>query len=514
VGQIDAAIVSGIVAALAALSIGFALGRYIWSAKPKLDPVELATLQAEAAVLNQERNKLSTDCEKLSAEIRTANTRASDAREENARLAERIAGLSRQVSDQTILVRAVEQQRNNAELHAGELSSDVARLKERESHLTAKVAEQATQLVDVQKRLTAEFENIANRILKSASVELSHNSEKTLAAVLDPLRQRIQEFQQKVEMTFDAEIRDVLSLKEQIKLMVETSHTIGNQADGLAKALRGDSQLLGKWGELALERILEAAGLKEGREYISQGRGLGLKDDDGKVQRPDILVRLPENRTLIIDSKVPLSSYERLIASKDSQERSQRLEDVLKDFKGHIDDLSGKRYQDNDTLQAHDCVLVFVPIEGALATALAGEPELFTYGWDRRVVLVGPPTLLMTMRTVASIWRYESQSKNAQDIAKLAGDLCDKITLSVTDFHDVTEKIGGALEARNEAVKRLTSGKGNALWIGQRIRELGVKTKRPLPNMVAGVSVVTKDIGDIDTAPTLATPNQEKAAVT
>jgi len=200
-------------------------------------------------------------------------------------------------------VRVVEQQRNNAELHAGELSSDVARLKERESHLAAKVAEQATQLVDVQKRLTAEFENIANRILKSTSVELSHNSEKTLAAVLDPLRQRIQEFQQKVEMTFDAEIRDVLSLKEQIKLMVETSHTIGNHADGLAKALRGDSQLLGKWGELALERILEAAGLKEGREYISQGRGLGLKDDDGKLQRPDILVRLPENRTLIIEQK-------------------------------------------------------------------------------------------------------------------------------------------------------------------------------------------------------------------
>jgi DNA recombination protein RmuC len=311
--------------------------------------------------------------------------------------------------------------------------------------------------------------------------------------MLDPLRERIQDFQKKVETTYDTETREVLSLKEQIRLVVETSHAIGSQADGLAKALRGDSQLLGRWGELALERILEAAGLTEGREYITQGRGLGLKNDSGVVQKPDVIVILPERRTMIVDSKVPLTSYERLIAAKDEKERATCADQYVRDVKGHIDGLAGKRYQENEKLQAHDCVLMFVPIEGALAPALTSDPELFVYAWERHVVLVGPSTLLMTLRTVASIWRYEMQGQNAQEIAHLAGDLCDKVSNSLVDLNGVAEKIRGALEVHNEAVKRLSTGKGNALSIGERIRHLGVKTKRPMPNMlIDGVSIAAE----------------------
>jgi DNA recombination protein RmuC len=165
-------------------------------------------------------------------------------------------------------------------------------------------------------------------------------------------------------------------------------------------------------------------------------------------------------------------------------------------MKGHIDALAGKRYQENEKLHAHDCVLMFVPIEGALAASLAREPELFVYGWDRRVVLVGPPTLLMTMRTVASIWRYEYQGQNAQDIARLAGDLCDKVSMSLTDLNGVTERMTAALNAHNEAVRRLSTGKGNALSLGERIRSLGVKTKRPMPAMlVDGVPITSVSEG-------------------
>ena len=396
---------------------------------------------------------------------------------EAARLGERFDGVTRQAEEQAAALRALENRREAAAVEA-------ARLKERETALMQKIAEQAAELASVQDRLTTEFENIANRILRANATELSDSSQKAVAMMLDPLRERIEDFRQRVEATYEAETREVLSLKEQIKLVTETSQAVGAKADGLAQALRGDSQLLGRWGELALERILEAAGLTAGREYVSQGRGLGLRSEAGGAQRPDVVIMLPEGRTMIIDSKVPLAGYERLIAAREDAERLACGERFVRDVKGHIDGLSGKRYQQNEKLLAHDCVLMFVPIEGALAAALTWDPELFTYAWERRVVLVGPPTLLMSLRTVASIWRCERQEENAQEIARLAGELCDKVGLSFADRNSVAEKITGALSAHNDAVKRLCTGRGNALSLGNRMRALGVKTRHPMPPML------------------------------
>jgi DNA recombination protein RmuC len=193
---------------------------------------------------------------------------------------------------------------------------------------------------------------------------------------------------------------------------------------------------------------------------------------------------LPEGRTMIIDSKIPLAGYERLIAAREDAERLACGERFVRDVKGHIDGLSGKRYQQNEKLLAHDCVLMFVPVEGALAAALTWDPELFTYAWERRVVLVGPPTLLMSLRTVASIWRYERQGENTQEIARLAGELCDKVGLSLADLNGVAEKIAGALSAHNDAMKRLCTGRGNALSLGNRMRALGVKARHSMPAML------------------------------
>jgi DNA recombination protein RmuC len=392
------------------------------ASEAKAAGAEVARLTERVASLTKQTEEQTNQTTALEVQREAAANEAKAAGAEVARLTERVASLTKQTEEQTNQTTALEVQREAAANEAKAAVAEAARLTERETALTDKIETLAAQLADQQKQLTAEFENIANRILKANATELSSNSQKELSAILEPLRQRIQDFQTKVETTYTAENREVLSLKEQIKLILETSHTIGNQADGLAKALRGDSQLLGRWGELALERILEAAGLTEGREYISQGRGLGLKSESGGAQRPDIIVMLPEQRTMVIDSKVPLASYERLIAASDEAERGICADQFVKDMKGHIDDLAGKRYQENEKLQAHDCVLMFIPIEGALAAALTREPELFVYAWDRHVVIVGPPTLLMTMRTVASIWRYELQGQNAQEIARLAGD--------------------------------------------------------------------------------------------
>ena len=452
----DIGVLFGVAAPLAAAAAlaGVALGRHMWPATRSSDAAALMTREIEVARLTEESRALRGRADQLEAEHKAAATEAKAA------------------------------------------AAEVARLTEREKALSERIAAQAAQLADMQKQLTTEFENIANRILKVNASELSESSHKALEAVLDPLRQRIQDFQNKIESTYESEAREVLSLKEQIKLIVETSHAIGTQADGLARALRGDSQLLGRWGEIALERILEAAGLMEGREYISQGRGLGLKSDAGRTQKPDIIIMLPEQRTMIIDAKVPLAGYERLIAAQEEADRLAAGDRFVRDVKAHIDDLAGKRYQDNGKLMAHDCALMFVPIEGALAAALAREGELFTYSWDRRVVLVGPSTLLMTMRTVASIWRYELQGQNAQQIARLAGELCDKVSLSLGDFNGVAEKITAVLNTHNDAVKRLSTGRGNVLSIGARMRELGVKAKRPMPAMLVdgGVIAATEEL--------------------
>jgi DNA recombination protein RmuC len=493
--------------------LGILLGRYVWPAVRGSSRDVLANAQAEIAGLEQDCSALRSRVAQLDTEHKTTTNEAKKLAEEVARLTERIAGLTKQIEELTRQNSVLEAQRDGAAIDGKTSAAELARLTERESALTQKIETQAAQLAGLQKELTTEFENIANRILKANASELSQNSHKELAAILDPLRERIQDFQRKVESTYETDSREVLSLKEQIKLIVETSHAIGSQADGLAKALRGDSQLLGRWGELALERILEAAGLKEGREYVTQGRGLGLKSEDGSAQKPDVVVMLPEGRTMIVDSKVPLASYERLI-SADEAERARCADQFVRDVKIHIDGLACKRYQENEGLEAHDCVLMFVPIEGALAAALTREPELFLYAWDRRVVLVGPPTLLMSMRTVASIWRYELQGQNAQEIAGLAGDLCDKVTASLIDLNLVAEKISGALDAHNDAVKRLSTGKGNALSIGERIRSLGVKTKRPMPAMLvdgASIAALSDDSEESISSGTAEAAAKEKA---
>ena len=238
---------------------------------------------------------------------------------------------------------------------------------------------------------------------------------------------------------------------------------------------------------MTLERILESAGLTEGREFISQGRGLGLKTAAGGTQRPDVVILLPDERSIIVDSKVPLAGYERLIGASEN-ERARCADQFVRDVKGHIDDLFGKRYQDHEKLHAHECVLLFVPVEGALAAALSRDTELFFYAWEQRVVLVGPSTLLMTLRTVAQMWRSELQANNAQEIAQLAADLCDKLSASVADFNIAAEKIAAASQAHSDAMRRLSTGKGNALAIGRRIRNLGVETKRNIPSVLTEIA--------------------------
>ncbi|MGB7101122.1 MAG: DNA recombination protein RmuC [Xanthobacteraceae bacterium] len=302
----DLSVVIGVSALFAALgtALGFVLGRYVWPAAPAVDPAELRALQSDLAKAGHECGTWRSRAEEFEASSKDAAGEARRQGEENARLSERAARLSAQLAEQANLARDIEVRREAASSEVKELATEVARLKEREAGLNDKLNAQAVQLADMQKQLTTEFENIANRVLKVTGAELTQNSQQNLAAILDPLRNRIHEYQQRFETTFAAETREVLSLKEQINLMVATTTSIGNQADGLAKVLRGDSQRIGRWGEIILERILETSGMKEGREYVSQGRGLGLKSDHGSVMlKPGTTVTVAE--TTISDPPKP-----------------------------------------------------------------------------------------------------------------------------------------------------------------------------------------------------------------
>jgi DNA recombination protein RmuC len=286
--EIAVLISAGILLAVLGGLVGLALGRYVWPAIRGADAAALLAAQMEAARLEEECRSLRARADQLQAEHATTIQELRQSGEEAARLSERVENLKAQAEEQGNLARVLEGQRDAAAAEAKAAAADVAGLKEREKALVGKVAEQAALLADQQKQLTSEFENIANRILKANASELSENSQKALAAILDPLRDRIQEFQKKVESAYDSETREVLSLKEQIRLIVDTSSAIGTQADGLAKALRGDSQLRGRWGELALERILEAAGLVRAGSTSRRGGDWGSRAIPGGFRNPTL----------------------------------------------------------------------------------------------------------------------------------------------------------------------------------------------------------------------------------
>ena len=359
--------------------------------------------------------------------------------------------------------------------------SEISAYEEREQNLRTTIAERDEQLKGLQDKLKSEFENIANKVLVATSDQLTEKSNETLNVILNPLKIRIQEFQKKVEDTHLEDSKQRSALERGIKTIVETNQHIGLQAEGLAKALKGDSQLRGRWGEVRLERILEKSGLVRDREFVVQGGDFNIKSEDGGSQRPDVIVLLPEGRHFVVDSKVSLVDYLDYEAAEEEVLRAASLKRLLGSVRGHIDSLAGKNYQHAQAINSHDLVFMFMPIEGVAALVLQNDDHIFEYAWQRKIVLVSPSTLFMAMQTVQSIWRYEHQSENAQAIAEQAGQLYDKLAGVIGDLNDVATKISSAADSHNEAMKKLASGKGNALGRAQRLKALGVSSKKEIP---------------------------------
>ena len=330
----------------------------------------------------------------------------------------------------------------------------------------------------MQQKFTKEFENLANRIFDDKAKKFSEQSKTNLQEILNPLKERISEFQNKVEETNKESIRGHASLREQLSMLKDMNQQITQEAKNLTDALRGQSKTQGNWGEFILESILEKSGLVKGREYVVQE---SLTAESGKRFQPDVIIKLPENKSIVIDSKVSLVAYEKFISSDDEHQKQLALREHINSIRSHIKNLSSKNYQNLYQLESLDFVLMFMPVEPAFALAVQNDKTIFNDAFEMNIVIVSPSTLLATLRTISSIWRQENQNKNALEIARQAGTLYDKFVNFYTDLLDVGKKMDSAKDSYENAMKKIHDGRGNLISGVEKIRELGAKASKSLP---------------------------------
>jgi len=429
---------------------GFVIGYLI--VNQKLKSLQIASEQEkEKAVEAMKNEKLS-----LEKELEVMKERINNLKEENEKL-------NAELNKETL-------RRENAENSNAALRSDY-------KHLSEKLETQKEEMERMQERFKTEFENIANKILKENTKEFSESSHKNMSELLNPLKEKISDFEKKVEETYQKGLRDQTDLKAELKKLHELNTKLGEEAGNLTKALKSDTKQQGNWGEVVLERILERSGLIKDEEYFLQ---YSVKNEEGKNLRPDVLIKLPENKHLIIDSKVSLTAFEEYISAGDEAARQRALKRHLDSVKNHVKELYEKSYDKLKDLKTPDFVLMFMPVEPAFAVAVQSDKGLFNFAWEKRVVIVSPTTLLATLRTVASIWRHERQTRNALEISRQGAKLYEKFVGFLTDLEKVGANIDKAREAFDDAKKKLSTGRGNLIGQVEKLRELGVKPSKQI----------------------------------
>ena len=362
-----------------------------------------------------------------------------------------------------------------------EVNKELSSQEQINAHLEEKLSIQKQELEELQVRLNTAFENLANRILEEKSKKFTDQNQIQMEQLLNPLRDRIKEFQTGIEQRFIEETKERSSLRAEIDNLHRLNLQISLDANNLVNALKGDSKTQGDWGEFRLEMLLEKSGLTKDIHFLMQP---SYKDENGQQKRPDFIIRLPENKHLVIDSKISLVAYERFFNSLEEEPKKLFLKKHVESLRSHIKDLSSKNYQSLYQINSPDYLLLFVPIEPALNAALMEDNQLFIDALDRNIVLVTTSTLLATMRTVSYIWKQEKQRNNVIEIARQSGMLYDKFVSFVEDLKAIGSRLDSAQNAFNDAMNKLTDAKrpGDTL-IGraEKIRELGAKSSKILP---------------------------------
>lgn len=340
-----------------------------------------------------------------------------------------------------------------------------------------KFAEQRLEIEGMRTQFNNEFEVLANKILEEKSAKFTLLNQQNISLVLDPLKEKIKTFEEKVEKSYQQESAERNVLKGVVEQLMQQSMQIKDEANNLAKALKGDNKKQGNWGEVILERVLERSGLLKDQEYKLQA---SIQEIDGKRFQPDAIIYLPDEKHLIVDAKLSLVAYDRAVNADTEEDRTVFIKQHVQSIENHVRELSAKDYHSLYNIQSPDFVLLFIPIESSLSLAVNFKPELFSEAWDRKVVIVSPSTLLATLRTIASVWKQERQNKNVLEIAKEAGLLYDKFVGFLQDMDQLQAIIQKASEKHEDAMKKLSSGSGNVIRKIEQLKTLGAKANKQI----------------------------------
>lgn len=340
-----------------------------------------------------------------------------------------------------------------------------------------KFEEQKREIERTKAQFNTEFQVLANKILEEKTKKFTDLNQQYLGVILDPLKEKIKSFEEKVEKSYAQESAERNVLKGVVEQLMQQSMQIKNEANNLTRALKGDTKKQGNWGEVILERVLERSGLTKDQEYRLQ---VALHDEFGRRQQPDAIIDLPDDKQLVVDSKVSLVAYDNYVNAETEEDRLSFLKQHVQSIENHVKELSAKNYHSLYGIHSPDFVLLFMPIESALSVAVMHKPELFSDAWDRRVVIVSPSTLLATLRTIASMWKQERQNRNVLEIAREAGALYDKFVGFLNDMQQIQQHLQKASEKHEEAMKKLTNGPGNVVRRVENLKALGAKANKQI----------------------------------
>ena len=369
------------------------------------------------------------------------------------------------------------------------LRTELTRRNSEYQNLQQRNEEQKSEVEQLQEKFTKEFENLANKILEQKSEKFTLQNKENLQNILNPLQEKILHFEKKVEDTHKDSIGRNSQLQEQIRGLKELNEQMSREANNLTKALKGDSKVQGNWGELVLERVLEKSGLEKDREYFVQTSFL---QENGKRVIPDVVIHLPGNKKMIIDSKVSLRAYELFVNEEEASLRSDHLKQHISSIKHHIEGLSAKNYHQLYQIESPDFVLMFVPIEPAFAVALNSDNGLYTWAFEKNIVIVTPTTLLATLRTIDSMWHSEKQQQNALEIASLAGTLYDSFTNLTEEMLKVGRQLGTVQKTYSGAMRKLT-GKGNLITKVEKLKKMGASANKQINPSLLSKAAMEKE---------------------